>query len=183
MSSLEVSTTPRMTALVLRSLIVTSVILALMMAAFGPAGLSAIGRAIAAGHPHAPRLDLLAGASTPIKIHLITVTAALALATFQMVGAKGRATHRVIGWVLAVLLLVTAVTSLFIHDPRGGWINPFQIFSVWTLFAVPVALVAARSHNVRRHANMMSGLYFGGMIFAGLLTLLPGRLLWRVFFG
>ena len=183
MSSLEVSTTPRMGKLVLRNLIIALVITAAILAAFGPAGWSAIGRAISNAHPHAPRLDLLAGAPAPIKIHLATVTAALALATFQMIGAKGRTTHRVIGWVLAVLLLVTAVTSLFIHDPRGGWFNPFQVFSVWTLFAVPVALLAARSHNVRRHAYMMSGLYFGGMIFAGLLTLLPGRLLWRVFFG
>ncbi len=29
----------------------------------------------------------------------------------------------------------------------------------------------------------MTGLYFGALVIAGLLTFLPGRLMWRVFFG
>jgi uncharacterized membrane protein len=29
----------------------------------------------------------------------------------------------------------------------------------------------------------MSGLYFGGLIFAGLLTFLPGRFMFEMFFG
>ncbi len=183
MSSLDVSTAPPMGRLVLRSLTIAVILSAVILAAFGPAGWAALGQAVASAHPHAPRLDLLAGASAPIKIHLATVAAALVLATFQMVGPKGRTAHRIIGWALAVLLLTTAVASLFIHDPRGGWFNPFQVFSVWTLFIVPVALVAARRHNVRFHAGAMAGLYFGGMIFSGLLAFLPGRLMWQMFFG
>ncbi len=29
----------------------------------------------------------------------------------------------------------------------------------------------------------MTGLYVGGLIFAGTLAFLPGRLMWQVFFG
>ncbi len=183
MSNTELSTAPRMSGLVVRSLTVALVLTAIILATFGPRGLTQLWQALSAARLHAPRVDLLASAPLAIKVHLGTVLAALALATWQMVGLKGRATHRIVGWTLAVLLLTTAVTSLFIHDPRGGLFNPFQIFSVWTLIVVPVALFAARRHNVRFHARAMAGLYFGGMIFAGMLTFLPGRLMWRVFFG
>lgn len=136
-----------------------------------------------AAHLHAPRWDLIARASAPMRIHLATVLAALVLATVQVVGPKGRTLHRVLGWVLAILLLITAVASLFIRNPAGGLFNPFQVFSIWTLIGVPWALVAARRHDIRRHARLMYGFYFGALIFAGLLTLLPGRLMWWVFFG
>ncbi len=136
-----------------------------------------------AAHLHAPRIDLIARASLPVRIHLATVLAALVLATFQMIGPKGRTMHRVLGWALAILLVATAVASLFIRNPSGGVINPFQLFSLWTFISVPAGVMFARSHDVRRHARMMSGMYFGALLFAGLLTLLPGRLLWWVLFG
>ena len=136
-----------------------------------------------AAHLHTPRWDLIAGASLPMRIHLATVVAALVLATVQIVGPKGVTLHRVLGWGLALLLLTTAVASLFIRNPTGGLFNPFQAFSVWTLIGVPWAVIAARRHDVRRHARLMYGFYFGALIFAGLLTFLPGRLMWWVFFG
>ncbi len=172
-----------MTGLALRSTIIAVVLTAILLALFGPKGLSLLGHVLAGARLHAPRLDLLASASLPIKIHLATVLAAVVLATWQMIGPKGRTLHRVLGWTLSILLVTTAVASLFIHDPRGGLFNPFQLFSVWTLIGVPIALLAARRHKVNYHARSMAGLYFGGMIFAGLLTFLPGRLMWSVFFG
>ncbi len=183
MSNPQVSTVPSMGGLALRSVIFAVVLTAILLALFGPRGPTQLSHVMASAHLHAPRLELLASASLPIKIHLATVLAAVVLATWQMVGPKGRTMHRILGWTLAILLLTTAVASLFIHDPRGGLFNPFQLFSVWTLIGVPLALVAARRHKVRRHASAMAGLYFGGLIFAGLLTFLPGRLLWSVFFG
>jgi uncharacterized membrane protein len=134
-------------------------------------------------HLHAPRLDLIAEASPAIKIHLATVLAALVLTTLQMVRPKGDRVHRVTGWVLAVLLITTAIAALFIHGPFSGHFSPLHLFSIWTLVAVPIAVVAARNHKVALHGRMMAGLYFGGMLLAGALTLMPGRLLWWVFFG
>jgi uncharacterized membrane protein len=29
----------------------------------------------------------------------------------------------------------------------------------------------------------MTGLYFGALVLAGLIAFMPGRLMWRVFFG
>jgi uncharacterized membrane protein len=149
----------------------------------GTRGLAVVGGMIAHSRIHMPNLGLIAEAPLAIRIHLATVVAALVLATVQMVGPKGRTFHRVLGWTLAILLVTTAVAALFIRNPLGGFFNPFQVFVVWTLIAVPWGVLAARSHNVRRHARLMTGMYFGGLVVAGALTFLPGRLMWRVFFG
>jgi uncharacterized membrane protein len=45
------------------------------------------------------------------------------------------------------------------------------------------ALWNVRRGNIRGHRNAMLGLYWGGLLIAGGLTLLPGRLLHRLFFG
>lgn len=183
MSSQELSTAPDARGIAIRVAIGLGVTVLLIVMFAGLNGLVFLARMAAHSRLHAPRLDLLAEAPLAIRIHLATVGAAVVLATVQMVGPKGRTLHRVLGWTLAVLLVTTAIASLFIRNPTGGLFNPFQLFAVWTLIAVPWGLMSARGHNVRRHAGIMSGLYFGGLILAGLLTFLPGRLMWRIFFG
>src|SRR3974377_298347 len=76
-----------------------------------------IARAVGASRLHAPNLAILEAASPAIQIHLATVTAALVLATVQMVLPKGRALHRVLGWTLVVLLMTTSVAAVFIRNP------------------------------------------------------------------
>lgn len=183
MSNLSVSTAPRLTAVAMRSGIAVLIVAVFITILVGPAGWAWMGRQIASAQLHAPRWDLIEDAGPAIKIHLATVAAALVLATVQMVGPKGRTFHRILGWTLALLLVTTAIASLFIRNRNGGLLNPFQLFAVWTLIAVPLGILAARAHNVRRHGAMMAGLYFGGMLFAGVLTFVPGRLMWQVFFG
>ena len=183
MSSQQVSTGPSPRSFAIRFgiiLMATSGFIVLMM---GGRGMAYVAQMVAHARLHAPNLRLIAEAPVAIQVHLATVSAALVLASVQMVGPKGRIVHRAMGWILSVLLLVTAIASLFIPNPRGGLFNPFQVFSVWTLIAVPWALVSARRHNVRRHASIMTGLFLGALVVAGLLTFLPGRLMWRVFFG
>lgn len=41
----------------------------------------------------------------------------------------------------------------------------------------------AKTHKVRLHAWMMTGLFVGGLVVAGLFTFIAGRLMWRIFFG
>ena len=158
----------------------TGVVIAVLA---GPRGLAALARMTAGARLHAPDFGLIATAALPVQIHLATVLTALMLMTVQMLGPKGRTSHRALGWILSILLAITALVSLFIRDRTGALFNPFQIFAVWTLIAVPWAILSARGHNVRRHARIMTGLYTGGMLIAGALTFLPGRLMWRGFFG
>jgi uncharacterized membrane protein len=126
---------------------------------------------------------LIGQASPVIQIHLATVLAAFAVASVQMIAPKGTTQHRILGWTLTSLFIITAVDSLFIRNPQGGLFNPFQFFSVWVLIGIPLAVFAAHRGNIALHARLMMGFYFGSLIIAGALTFLPGRLLWRVFFN
>ena len=183
MTSQAVSTGSLARGVAIRVLIGTAVTAVLVGGLIGPGNLGYVASMGARAHLHAPHWELLAQAPLAMKIHLATVLAALVLATVQMIGPKGRTQHRILGWTLAILLVATSVAAMFIRGPQGGLFNPFQIFVVTTLITVPWGVIAARRHDVRRHANMMSGLYFGALVIAGGLTFLPGRLMWRLFFG
>jgi uncharacterized membrane protein len=183
MSNLQVSTIPSTRQMALRTALVSLALVAGSMLVLGPRVWAGIAAAFGASHLHAPRLDLIGEASPVIQIHLATVLAAFAVATVQMAAPKGTAQHRILGWTLVSLFLVTAVDSLFIRNPQGGPFNPFQIFSAWTLIGIPLAVFSARRGWIALHARLMTGFYVGALIIAGALTFLPGRLLWRVFFG
>jgi uncharacterized membrane protein len=84
-------------------------------------------------------------------------------------------------------MAVTAVASLFIHElnPNGpffglSWIH---LFVPLTLFGVYGALVTARRHDVKGHRNTMLGVYAGGILIAGALAFMPGRIMYRTVFG
>jgi len=183
MTSQTLSTAPSARSLAIRFVLTLLIAGGFVVLVLGARGLAFMAGMLANARLHAPNFDLIAQAPLAMQIHLATVTVAFVLATVQMVGPKGRTFHRVLGWTLAVLLVTTAIAALFIRDRTGAVFNVFQIFVVTTLITVPWGIISARRHNVRRHARMMSGLYFGGLIIAGALTFLPGRLMWRVFFG
>jgi uncharacterized membrane protein len=145
--------------------------------AYGPHILAAA----EAARPHAPNLALIWRAPVAIKAHLSAVIAALAIGVFLMTGRKGVLLHRLLGWIWSAFMVTAAASGLFINSAQG--FNPIHLFSVFVLWAVPSAVYAARRHNVARHGRTMSGAFWGGLIVAGLFAVLPGRLMWLVFFG
>jgi uncharacterized membrane protein len=123
-----------------------------------------------------------------VKLHLATVVPAFAIGTWQIfLSRKGAPLHRALGAVYLVLMTITAVTTLFVHQlmPHSPFfgLSPVHLLVPLTLFAVIAALLAVRRHDVRAHRRAMIMLYVGGMLIAGGLTLLPGRILHAVFFG
>jgi uncharacterized membrane protein len=138
-------------------------------------------------HPHAPRLAPILAASLAIKIHLLTIAAALGVGVVLASGVKGDRLHRTLGWVWSACMLVTALATLFIHAPVGlpsiAGIGLLHIFAAVVLVFLPLGLLAARRHDTLRHARTMSGLLIGGLGVAGLFAFMPGRLMWQVLFG
>lgn len=130
-----------------------------------------------------PDWDLLFGQSPAILIHLAAALLAFVLGLVQLIGVKGTRVHRVLGWTWVVAMGVTAVSSLFIRQINSGAFSFIHLLSGLTLIALPMGVHAARRHDVGRHAREMRGLFVGALIIAGVLALLPGRLIWRVFFG
>ena len=134
-------------------------------------------------HPHLPDLAPIAQAPLVIRVHLLLALGAFAVATFQILGPKGTGLHRVLGWIWVVFMAVVAISSFFIHVINPDGFSLIHLLSVVTLIALPVMVYAARRRNVKLHKSVATRLYLFALVGAGLFTLFPGRLIWRVFFG
>jgi uncharacterized membrane protein len=68
-------------------------------------------------------------------------------------------------------------------DPEFLHFTWIHLFTVVTLVSLPLGIYRIRRGNVRGHAAAMKGLFIGGLVIAGIFTLIPGRilgnLLWR----
>jgi uncharacterized membrane protein len=134
-------------------------------------------------HVHAPELWRVAAAGPVIQLHLAGVAVALLIGVVLLVGVKGTVVHRVLGWTWVVAMMTAAVSSLFIRLINHGHFSYIHLLSGWTILALPMGVAFARRHKVKLHARMMTGLFTGGLILAGLFAFIPGRLMWGLFFG
>jgi uncharacterized membrane protein len=128
----------------------------------------------------APLLD----AAPAIPVHALAAMAALVLGIVQLAGPKGTLPHRTLGWIWVGLMVTVAASSFWIHQIQllGPW-SPIHLLSIMVLILLPIAVIAARRHHVRRHRRTMIGIFAGGLVIAGLFTLLPGRIMHAVIFG
>ncbi|MFN3583472.1 DUF2306 domain-containing protein [Phenylobacterium sp.] len=140
-------------------------------------------RAARSGRLHAPDLAFLAGLSPAIKVHLAAALAALVLGAVLMAARKGRTFHRTAGWAWVALVAVTAGSTLFITSLNHGRWSLLHLFTGWTLIVLPLAVFWARRHQVMKHRRHMMGLFYGGFAINLFIAFIPGRALWRVFFG
>jgi uncharacterized membrane protein len=132
---------------------------------------------------HAPELWRIAAAAPAIQLHLAGVTVAILIGVTLLVGVKGTTMHRVLGWTWVVAMMTAAVSSLFIRIINHGQFSFIHLLSGWTILALPMGVAFARRHKVRLHARTMTGLFTGGLVLAGLLAFMPGRLMWNLFFS
>jgi len=150
------------------------------------AGISVAATLVAVlGHPRlqTPDLTPILEASTPIRIHLGAAVICLALGAVQMASPKGTLPHRLIGWIWVGLMLLLAGTSIFIKVIFPGHFSYIHLLTAWVLLITPVAVLAARRGKIGLHSRSMTGLFYLGLITAGAFTFMPGRILYRVFFG
>ena len=119
-----------------------------------------------------------------IRIHAFAAIAAFLLGAVQLAAPKGTIPHRLVGWSWAGLMLTVVISSFFIHTIRlwGPW-SPIHLLSIMTLALLPLAVLHARRHDVRRHRHAMTGLFLGALVIAGAFTMLPGRIMHAVVFG
>ena len=123
-----------------------------------------------------------------VRIHVATVLPAFVIGTYLIFfSRKGAPHHRALGYVYLALMTITAVDALFIHvlmpdSPVFGF-SPVHLFSALTLLGVVNALRGAWAHNIALHRYAMLGVYIGGILIAGSLTFIPGRIMHAVVFG
>ncbi|QTC90733.1 DUF2306 domain-containing protein [Brevundimonas goettingensis] len=132
---------------------------------------------------HAPDWALLLGQGWVLKLHIAAALSALLLGVVQLIGVKGTAAHRMIGWSWVIAMATVAISSFFIRVMNPGSFSLIHLLSGWTLIALPMGIWHVRSGRVRAHGRTMAALFVGGLVIAGGFTFLPGRLMWAVFFG
>ena len=118
-----------------------------------------------------------------IQIHWITALTALVFGITMLVRRKGTASHKLIGRMFIILMLVTAISSFWIREINRGGFSWIHIFIPITFFASWEAIHYIRKGNVKRHKRAVIGMFFGALLIPGLFTLLPGRRMWMLFFG
>jgi uncharacterized membrane protein len=111
----------------------------------------------------------------PILLHLSAALSALVLGIVMLVRRKGTASHKALGRVWVGLMLTVAISSLWI--PRFLHFTWIHLFTLLTLVMLPLALYRIRTGDVKGHAAAMKGLFIGGLVIAGIFTLIPGRML------
>lgn len=159
--------------------------------AFRAAAVS-IGLAIALGiiiayggkaHLHWPDFSVLEDQPWVLKLHIAGAATALVIGTGLMFGPKGTSIHRAFGWTWVVAMMTTALSSFFLHFIHPGGFSPIHALSAYVAVGVPMGVAFARRHNIKAHRRMMTGNFLFGLIIAGAFTFVPGRLMWKVFFG
>jgi len=128
----------------------------------------------------APLLD----AVPAIPVHAFAAMTAFVLGVVQLAAPKGTLPHRALGWVWVLLMLSVAISSFWIHQIRlvGPW-SPIHLLSILVLVTVPLAVWKAYHHEVADHRRIMTSVFCGALVIAGLFTLLPGRIMHAVVFG
>lgn len=122
-------------------------------------------------------------ASPAILVHLASTLAALGLGVVMLARRKGTISHKRLGWAWVILMVIAAASSFFITGLNAGRLSPIHILSVVTLIALPWAIYAIRRRNLRSHRWTMISIFVGGLVVAGIFTLLPGRLLGGLIFA
>lgn len=129
-------------------------------------------------------LQPLLEASPVIQFHVATVVPAAILGAYILSARKGTPTHRLLGKVWMTLMVVTSISTFFIHKLNLFYgFSPIHLLSILVLFGAFGAIAAARRHDIRRHRSIVLGMYLGGIVGAGLFTLLPGRIMYDVIFS
>ena len=117
-----------------------------------------------------------------VWVHLGTAIPALPLGAYVLWGPKGTPRHKALGRIWVALMMVTAIDSFWIRSLTGG-IGPIHIFSIMTIYSLPMGIWHARRGNIAAHRSAMIGPYIG-LIVAGVLALMmPGRFLHQLIFG
>jgi len=127
--------------------------------------------------------EYILDASLAIQIHLVAALVALGLGITMWVRPKGTKGHKLVGRGFVIVMLATAISSFWIREINWGGLSWIHIFIPITLFASWEAIYYIRKGNIKRHKSAVKGMFFGALLIPGVLSMIPGRRLWMVFFS
>ncbi len=119
-----------------------------------------------------------------IAVHMTAAISATIIGPFAMWARLGMKTrpklHRAFGYAWVTMMLVTAVSAIFIRSGLGfnlyGF-SPIHLLIPLTFFSLIGAFRFLAAGNIQGHRKTMISLYIGACLIAGFFTFVPGRLL------
>ena len=125
-----------------------------------------------------------------IAVHMTAALAALAVGPLALWARRGTTPrprlHRAFGYAWVTLMVLTAVSAIFIRDhslPNIAGYTPIHLLVPVTLGGLVLAFRRLAQRDIAGHRTAMRWLYFSACVVAGAFTLLPqrylGQLLWR----
>ena len=120
-----------------------------------------------------------------IKIHAICATLAIFLGPFAILRKRRDRLHKTAGYFWVLTMLAVAISAIFIPSFGFAIIGPFgpiHLFVVLTLVSLWKGMGAVFRGDITAHREWMSGLYWQGLLVAGLVNFLPGRMTNRSLF-
>lgn len=136
-------------------------------------------------------LQPLLDAPLVIQIHAFGAITAFFLGVIQFVAPKGTLPHKTLGVVWLALMTTIAVSSIFVRPslfpglPIAQWFSFIHIFTVLTLWGVLYGsyFLLRGGSSFKNHSRPFRGIFIGGLVIAGALAFLPGRIMSEVAFG
>jgi len=132
---------------------------------------------------HVPNLALLAAQPLLLKVHLFAAFAAFGIGCIMFARPKGDPMHRSLGWLWVIAMMTTAISTFFFPWVLKWSFSPIHLLSGLVAISTPMAVAAARRHDIRAHRRGMTQIFLFAMVVAGAFTFFPGRLMWRLLFG
>lgn len=115
--------------------------------------------------------------------HVLTILVALVLTPVMLLRRRGDRPHRVLGWVWAGALFLTAALSFGVREINAGGFSFIHLLSLLTIVQVPLIVLHARRHDWKRHRTAVRGMVAGALLVAGFFTFPFGRLMGTWLFG
>lgn len=138
---------------------------------------AAIVRALFGFAPDLPHLG-----NAAVMFHVVTVIPCVPLGLYLLIAPKGTAMHKALGKLWVALMVITATSTLFIHEGMAlSWIH---IFVPMTYRASWLIISSARKGDIKRHKAEIVSLFLGALMIPGVFAIiLPGRLMNVMLFG
>lgn len=119
-----------------------------------------------------------------IAIHMSAALCAIVLGPVALWARQGAVKrprlHRAFGYAWVTLMVITAVSAVFIRDyrlPNIGGYTPIHLLIPFTLLGLARAFQALEKGQIALHQRLMTRTYISACLVAGAFTLLPGRYL------
>ena len=123
-------------------------------------------------------------------LHASPAFLALILGSLILASKKGTTTHKFRGYTWLGLMLIAAVSAIFIEEINPGSFSYIHLFVPWTIFWVFWGTYYIKKYQatgdkkwLESHKYSMTWLFYGSGVLAGLLALAPGRIIHGLLFG